>query len=88
MQVTNIPYLEEPEFYGDFVYRIRKVVEKSNFSEQFRKVINRYKRIGYNPYVMRQIACTVINSTSVESYESLYNCTTMVRVSASMTAWT
>ena len=27
----------EPEFYGDLVYRFRKIVGKSNFSEQFRK---------------------------------------------------
>ena len=40
--------ISEPEFYGDLVYRIRKIVEKSNFSEQFRKFINRYKRIAYN----------------------------------------
>ena len=44
---------------------------KANFSEQFRKRINRYKRIGYNPYVMRQTACLFINPTSVDSYASL-----------------
>ena len=38
--------ISEPEFYGDLVYRFRKIVGKSNFSEQFRKLINRYKRIG------------------------------------------
>ena len=48
------------EFYGVLVYRLRKIVGKSNFSEQFRKRINRYKRIGYNPYVMRQTACLVL----------------------------
>ena len=37
--------ISEPEFYGDLVYRIRKIVGKSNFSEQFRKLINCYKRI-------------------------------------------
>ena len=31
--------ISEPEFYGDLVYRIRKIVGKSNFSEQFRKLI-------------------------------------------------
>ena len=35
----------EPEFYGNLVYRFRKNVGKSNFSEKFRKLINRYKRI-------------------------------------------
>ena len=43
--------ISEPEFYGDLVYRIRKLVGKSNYSEQFRKLIIRYERIGYNPYV-------------------------------------
>ena len=72
--------ISEPEFYGDLVYRIRKIVGKSNFSKQFRKLINRYKRIGYNPYVMRQAACLVSNQTSVDSYDSLFNCTTAVRL--------
>ena len=65
--------ISEPEFYDDIVYRIRKIVGKSNFSEQFRKLINHYKRIGYNPYVMQQTACLVINPTSVDSYASLFN---------------
>ena len=30
-----------PEFYGDLIYRIRKNVWKSNFSNQSRKLINR-----------------------------------------------
>ena len=41
--------ISEPEFYGDIVYRFRRNMGQSNFSEQFRKLINRYKRIGYTP---------------------------------------
>ena len=80
--------ISEPEFYGDLVYRMRKIVGKSNFSEQFRKLINRYKRIGYNPYVMRQTACLVINPTSADGYVSLFNCATAGRALDSMTAST
>ena len=29
--------ISEPEFYGDLVYRIIKIVGKSNFSEQLKK---------------------------------------------------
>ena len=47
--------ISEPEFYCDLVYKIIKIVGKSKFSEQFRKLINRYKGIGYNPYVMRRL---------------------------------
>ena len=40
--------LSEPEFYGDLVYKFKKIVGRADFSDQFRKIIVRYKRIGYN----------------------------------------
>ena len=80
--------ISEPEFYGDLVYRFRKIVGKSNISEQFRKLINRYKRIGYSLDIMRQTACLVVNPIIVDGYASLFNCTTAVRASDSMTAST
>ena len=78
--------ISEPEFYGDLVYRFRKIVGKSNFSEQFRKLINRYKRIGYSLDIMRQTACLVVNQIIVDGYASLFTCTTAVRASDPMTA--
>ena len=78
--------ISKPEFYGNLVYRTRKIVRKSNFSEQCRKLINRYKRIGYNPYIMRQTACLVMNPIMVDDFDSLFNCTAVVRASDSMTA--
>ena len=78
--------LSEPEFYGDLVYRFRKIVGKSNFSEQFRKLINRYKRIGYSLDIMRQTAGLVVIPIIVDGYASLFNCTTAVRASDSLTA--
>ena len=77
--------ISESEFYGDLVYRFRKIVGKSNFSEQFRKLINRHKRIGYS-LDMRQTACLVVNPIIIDGYASLCNCTTAVRASDSMTA--
>ena len=78
--------IAEPEFYGDLVYRFRNIVGKSNFSEQFRKLINHYKRIGYSLDIMRQTACLVVNPIIVDGYASLFNCTTAVRASGSMTS--
>ena len=37
--------LSEPAFYGDLVYKLRKIVSRADFSDQFRKVIIRYKHI-------------------------------------------
>ena len=42
--------LSEPEFYGDLVYKFKKLIGRNDFSFQFRKIIT---RIGYNLNVMR-----------------------------------
>ena len=78
--------ISEPEFYGDLVYRFRQIVGKSNFSEQFRKNINRYKRIVYSLDIMQQTACLVVIPIIIDGYASLFNCTTAVRASDSMMA--
>ena len=67
--------LSEPEFYGDLVYKFKKIRGMPDFSDQFRKIIMRYKRIGYNLNVMRQSACLVINPIMVDGYAALFNCT-------------
>ena len=60
----------------------------TDFSHQFRKLIMRYKRIGYmyNLNVMRQSACLVINPITVDGYATLFNCTPVDRASDSMMA--
>ena len=40
--------LLEPDFYGDLVYELKKIVGSDNFSAQFIKIITHYKKIGYN----------------------------------------
>ena len=76
--------LSEPEFYGDLDYKLRKIVSRSDFSDQFRKDIMRYKRIGYNIDVMRWSACLVINPIKVDSFAPVYNCTPIGLASDSM----
>ena len=49
--------LSEPEFYGDLNYKFKKLIGRKDFYFQFRKIITRYRRIGYNLNVMRQFAC-------------------------------
>ena len=44
--------LSEPKFYGDLVYKFKKIVGRADFSDQFRKIIVCYKRIGYNINIM------------------------------------
>ena len=58
----------------------------TDFSDQFRKIIMCYKRIGYNLNVMRQSACLVINPITVDGYAAVFNCTPVDRASDSMMA--
>ena len=78
--------LSEPEFYGDLVYKFKKIVGRVDFWDQFRKIIVRYKRIGYNINIMRQSACLVFNPITVKNFDSLFNCTPVGRASDSMMA--
>ena len=78
--------LSEPEFYGDLVYKFKKLIGINDFSFQFRKIITRYRRIGYNLNVMRQSACLVFNPIMVDNYAAFFNCTPVGRASDSMMA--
>ena len=78
--------LSEPEFYGDLVYKFKKLIGRNDFSFQFRKIITRYRRICYNLNVMRQSACLVLNPTMVDNYAAFFNCTPVGRASDSMIA--
>ena len=46
---------------------------RTDFSDQLRKIIISYKRIGYNLNVLRQSASLVFNSIMVNDYASLFN---------------
>ena len=78
--------LSKPEFYGDLVYKFKKLIGINDFSFQFRKIITRYRLIGYNLNVMRQSACLVFNPIMVNNYAAFFNCTPMDRASDSMMA--
>ena len=80
--------LSEPEFYGDLVYKFKQIEGRADFSDQFRKIIVRYKRIGYNINIMRQSACLVFNPVTVNNFAPLFNCTPVGRASDSMMAST
>ena len=80
--------ISEPIFYGDLVYKFKRIVGKPNFGDQFKKIVKRYIRVGYNLDIMRQSACLVLNPITVYSYDFLFNCTTVGQASDSMMALT
>ena len=75
--------ISEPMFNGDLVYKFKQIVGKPNFSDQFKKTIKRYIRVGYSLDIMQQSACLVLNPITVYSYGFLFNCTTVGQASES-----
>ena len=73
--------LSEPEFYGDSVCKFRKIIGKYDFPYHFKKIIVRYKKIGYNIDVLRLTACLVVNSIKVNNFPYLFDYTTVDRAS-------
>ena len=76
--------ISEPIFYGDLVYKFKRIAGKPNFSDQFKKIVKRYIRVGYNLDIMRLSACLVLNPIMVYSYGFHFNCTTVGQASDSL----
>ena len=60
-----------PEFYGDLVYKFKKIFGNPNFSNLLKGIVNRFKKAGYSLDIMLQIACLVLNPIMVEDYAGL-----------------
>ena len=58
-----------------------KTIGKYGFPYHFKKIIIRYKKIGYNIDVLRQTACLVVNPIKVNYIAYLFDCTTVGRAS-------
>ena len=80
--------LSEPEFYGELVYKLKKIVGSNNFLAQYNKIILHYKNIGYNINVLQQTVCLVVNTITVGNFVSAFNCTPVGWPSDSMTVQT
>ena len=51
--------ISEPIFYGDLVYKFKRIVGKPNFSDKFKKIVKRCVGVGCSLDVVRQSTCLV-----------------------------
>ena len=75
-----------PEFYGDLIYKFKKIIRNPNFSNLFKRIVNRFKRAGYSLDILRQTACLAFNPIMVEGYPAFFSCTAVVQASDSIKA--
>ena len=77
LKTSLLQGFSEPEFYGDLVYKFRKIIGKNDFPHHSKKKTVRYKKIGYNINVLRQTAFLVVNPIKVNNFAYLFDCTTV-----------
>ena len=80
--------ISEPIFYGDLVYKFKRIVGKLNFNGLFKNIIKCYIKVGYSFDAIRQSACLILNPITLYSNGFFFNCTTVGQASDSMTALT
>ena len=71
--------ISHPEFYGDVIYKLRKICGHTHFPEIFTKRIKKFLNRGYDRVILQRTACLVINPSTVDSYASFLACTSTGR---------
>ena len=66
--------ISHPEFYGDVIYRLRKIIGKNHFSSLFTKIIRKYRKRNYDVIILQRTACLIIDPFTVGSHASLFAC--------------
>ena len=79
MKTLLLQGLSEPDFYGDLVYKFRKIIGKNDFPYHFKKIIVRYKKSGYKIDVLRQMVCLVVGPVGVDGFACLFGCAAVGR---------
>ena len=62
--------ISEPIFYGDFVYKYKRIVGKPNLSDQFKQIVKRYIRFGYEYGYHATVCMPSFKPITVNSYGS------------------
>ena len=71
--------ISHPEFYGDVIYKLRKINGHSHFFTLFNKSIRKFIKKGYDPIILQRTACLVVNPFTVGNHAFLFAYTPTVR---------
>ena len=66
--------ISHPEFYGDVVYKLRKIIGHDHFQTLFPKRIKHFRKKGYDPTILQRTACLVVDPFTVGNHAFLFNC--------------
>ena len=79
--------LSQPDFYGDVIYNLRKILGHIHFATLFVKRSKYFIKRGYDRAILQRTACLVIAPFTAGHYtlSFFYNCTMTGQVVDSMT---
>jgi hypothetical protein len=66
--------ISHPEYYGDVIYKLRKITGNANFHTLFSKRIKNFIKKGYDPTILQRTACLVVSPFTVGHHASLFDC--------------
>ena len=60
---VSLKTLMQQGICNKFVYKFKKISGNPNFSDLFKRIVNRFKRAVYTLDIMRQTACLVLTQS-------------------------
>ena len=67
--------ISHPVFYGDLVYKLRRVKCEANFVSLGSKIVKRLRRRKYNPLIIERTICLVLGPSTALYRSFLKHCT-------------
>ena len=67
--------ISHPDFYGDVIYKLRKIIGTPYFNQVFVKRIKKFIKKDYDPRILQHTACLVVDPFTVGQYAYLFGCT-------------
>ena len=64
--------ISHPEFYGDVIYKLRKILGHTYFQKLFIKRIKKFVKTGYDPTILQHTACLVVDPFTVGHHAFLF----------------
>ena len=64
--------ISHPEFYGDVIYKLRKIRGHANFEHLFCKCIQTFIKKGYDPVALQHTSCLMVDPSTVDRYASFF----------------
>lgn len=61
-----------PKYYGDFIYKIRKIKNNPNFNFVFSKLLNKFIQKGYDKDILRSTASLVLHPKLISKFAHLF----------------